>query len=156
MHEFIVMGCIGSMLIAITSMVIYEIQYVVWQHLPNMTIPRRMRILVVMAAVFFGHIACIWVYGGAYYLIINYTEWGTLTGSGIDEGFYDFGFFSCLYYSAITYTSLGLGDVLPTNGLRMLSGVEVLNGLVLIGWTVSFIFLTMEKFWGLRNVQKED
>ena len=47
----------------------------------------------------------------------------------------------------LTYTSLGLGDLVPTHDMRMLVGAEVLNGLVMIGWTISFTYLTMEKFW---------
>lgn len=155
MQEFLLMGTIGAILIAITSLIIYEIQYVVWQRLPRMTIPPRLRILIVMAAVFFGHIVCIWVYGVAYWIVINHTDWGTLAGPSIDDGTYGHDFFSYLYYSTTVYTSLGFGDVVPTRGLRMLSGVEVLNGLVLIGWTVSFIFLTMEKFWGLRSIHRD-
>lgn len=52
-----------------------------------------------------------------------------------------------LYFSASTYASLGLGDIAPLGDFRMLAVVEVLNGLVLIGWTISFTYLAMETFW---------
>lgn len=52
-----------------------------------------------------------------------------------------------LYYSAVTYTSLGFGDVIPTGAMRTLSGLEALTGLVMIAWTASFSFLQMEHFW---------
>ncbi len=45
-----------------------------------------------------------------------------------------------LYYSLVTYTSLGLGDILPIGELRLLTGVEALAGLLLIGWSASLIF----------------
>ena len=32
-----------------------------------------------------------------------------------------------LYFSATSYTSLGLGDVYPQSGVRLLTGVEALN-----------------------------
>ena len=32
--------------------------------------------------------------------------------------------------------------------LRLLAGLEALNGMLLIGWTASFTFLSMERFWG--------
>jgi hypothetical protein len=35
----------------------------------------------------------------------------------------------------------------PHGQLRLLAGVEALNGLLLIGWTTSYTFLAMEKFW---------
>ena len=46
-----------------------------------------------------------------------------------------------------TYTSLGLGDIVPTGDVRMMTGAEALNGLVLIGWSVTYSFLAMEDFW---------
>ncbi|MBT7370542.1 MAG: two pore domain potassium channel family protein, partial [Gammaproteobacteria bacterium] len=35
----------------------------------------------------------------------------------------------------------------PTGHLRFLSGLESLVGLVLIGWTASFIYVEMTRFW---------
>ena len=58
------------------------------------------------------------------------------------EGFLDY-----LYFSSVTYTSLGLGDVFPVGHLRFLTGVEALNGLVLIAWTGAFTYLAMGKMW---------
>jgi hypothetical protein len=54
---------------------------------------------------------------------------------------------NCLYFSAETYTSLGFGDIVPSGPLRLLAGVETLNGLLLIGWSASFTYLSMERFW---------
>jgi hypothetical protein len=31
--------------------------------------------------------------------------------------------------------------------LRLLAGAEALNGLVLIGWSASFTYIAMERFW---------
>ena len=39
----------------------------------------------------------------------------------------------------------------PTEAIRLLSGVEALNGLVMVGWTASFTYLTMERFWNLGD-----
>ena len=35
--------------------------------------------------------------------------------------------------------------------MRLLTGIEALNGLVLIGWSASFTYLAMEEFWGERT-----
>ena len=51
------------------------------------------------------------------------------------------------YYSAVTYTSLGFGDVIPVGPLRLLSAIEALTGLVLIAWTASFAFFLMQRLW---------
>jgi hypothetical protein len=42
---------------------------------------------------------------------------------------------------------LGLGDIAPLGPVRLLAGVEALNGLLMIAWTASFTYLSMEKFW---------
>ena len=49
--------------------------------------------------------------------------------------------------SAITYTTVGFGDVVPVGPIRFLSGMEALTGFVMIGWTASFTYLEMERFW---------
>ena len=51
------------------------------------------------------------------------------------------------YFSIVSYTSLGLGDVFPTGHLRFITGVEALNGLLLIAWSGSFIYIAMGKLW---------
>jgi hypothetical protein len=35
----------------------------------------------------------------------------------------------------------------PDGVLRLLAGVEALNGLLLIGWSASYTYLAMERFW---------
>ena len=74
----------------------------------------------------------------------NYTSLGRIVGQDRTYGVNVESFFDCLYFSAATYTSLGLGDLVPTHDMRMLVGAEVLNGLVMIGWTISFTYLTMK------------
>lgn len=59
----------------------------------------------------------------------------------------DASFSASLYFSAETYTSLGFGDLTPNGPVRLLAGVEALNGLLLIGWSASFTYLCMERFW---------
>lgn len=43
--------------------------------------------------------------------------------------------------------AVGYGDVVPSGELRLLAGVEALNGLLLIGWSASYTFIAMERFW---------
>lgn len=52
-----------------------------------------------------------------------------------------------LYYSMTVYTSLGFGDVAPSGMVRFMTGMEALLGLVLIGWSASFLHLEMQQFW---------
>lgn len=47
------------------------------------------------------------------------------------------------YFSVVNYTSLGLGDIYPTGHLRFISGVESLNGFLLISCSAAFLFMVM-------------
>ena len=112
--------------------------------LGRLTIPLRPRLLVVMAAVFMAHALEIWMYAAAYFLA-EYLGIGSLAGT-FGHQFSDY-----LYFSTATYSSLGYGDIVPLGGLRMLAGIETVAGLVMIGWSASFTYLAMEKFWELHG-----
>ena len=69
---------------------------------------------------------------------------GTLGGSASP------GLAEALYFSAQNYTSLGYGDIVPGGPLRLMTAVEALHGLLMIGWTASFAYVAMERFWEER------
>jgi hypothetical protein len=51
-----------------------------------------------------------------------------------------------------------LGDIAPLGPVRLLAGVEALNGLLMIAWSASFTYLSMENFWAphARNQRKDE
>lgn len=147
MISFFAISALSALIIAITSLITYEILGVVWNVLPRMTVSRRLRVLLIVVPIFAAHIISIWIYAGVYFLAENFTAFGHLTGSIAPAALSYESFIERLYFSASTYASLGLGDIAPEKDLRMLAAAEVLNGLVMIGWTISFTYLTMEKFW---------
>lgn len=149
--NFLIISLISSLLIFISWLSTYEILSNVWNILPKLTIMPRLRVLLIGIPIFIAHIIGIWGYAIAYFLVENYTSLGKIVGADRTYGLNIASFFDCLYFSAATYTSLGLGDLVPMHDIRMLVGAEVLNGLVMIGWTISFTFLTMEKFWSARQ-----
>ncbi|ANY77126.1 hypothetical protein BB934_01905 [Microvirga ossetica] len=69
---------------------------------------------------------------------------GGFTGLGADE------VANYFYFSAETFTSLGMGDLYQWGALRLMKSLEVLNGLLLIGWSASFAFLAMSRLWALH------
>lgn len=152
MNEFLIVSSLGVVLLLLTSAVVYEALAVIWRYLPSMPIG-RLRVAIVMASIFACHIVCIWIYGLAFWLLQHHSNLGRLVGESVNKGIYGTDLFSMVYYSTITYTSLGFGDIVPTGGFRLLSGIEVLNGLVLIGWTVSFAFLAMQRYWKFRDYE---
>ena len=146
---FILVSLLGLTTIAITTLIAYEMLGWSWNTLPRLQIPARLRILVMMVPIFATHIIGIWVYALTYMLLERYTALGTLTGVQHAAIFTYESFMERLYFSASTYASLGLGDIAPMGDVRMIAAAEVLNGLVLIGWTISFTYLAMEQFWGM-------
>ncbi len=156
--SFITVCLLGTLVIAVTSLITYEILRLVWHILPRVSIAPRLRVLLLIIPIFSAHIIAIWIYALVYLFVECYTDFGVLTGA-IGKAVMTFeSFKERLYFSSTTYTSLGTGDIVPTSDLRMLASAEVLNGLVMIGWTISITYLAMEKFWSLhqrRNTRDE-
>jgi hypothetical protein len=132
------------LLVVSTILVLYEVLRVTSAHLSELPLPPRLRIIVVVLAGFVGHTAAVWIYAFAYWILALKLENGGFIGPPVAT------FQDCLYFSVVTYTSLGFGDLLPASHLRLVAGVEALNGLLLIGWTASFTYLAMERYWPLH------
>ncbi len=56
-------------------------------------------------------------------------------------------FESAVYFSSVTYTTLGYGDIVLTNNWRLVCGVEAMNGILLFGWSTALLFLLVQKLW---------
>ena len=54
---------------------------------------------------------------------------------------------NCLYFSVVTFTTLGYGDISLSADYRLLSGIEALNGIILVGWTTAMIFSVVQRIW---------
>ena len=130
-----------ALLIALTTAIHYEVMRGLNGGLPRLRLPDRFKLLVVIIVAFFAHALEILLYGLATYALIAFFGAGTLVGTSSPS------LAGCLYFSAEAYTSLGLGDLVPSGPVRLLAGVEALNGLLLIGWSASFTYIAMERFW---------
>jgi hypothetical protein len=128
-------------LLVATTVIHYEILRGLSASLLSFGIPARTKLIFVIFGTFLAHTAEIILFALAIFLMSNYHGWGTLGGVAQAT------FKVCMYFSAETFTSLGFGDVIPEGALRMLSGAEALNGLLLIGWSASYIYISMERFW---------
>lgn len=138
----VMLACV--VLIGLSTVIHYEVLRLVNRWLPRLRIPSRTKLLVVMFAAFFAHALEIAVYGAVVFALVKYGDVGSLAGR-------PFSFVNCMYFSAETYTSLGFGDLTPTGPLRLIAGVEALNGLLLIGWSASYAYIAMERFWGAES-----
>lgn len=109
--------------------------------------PSRTDILKVIAILLGAHFVEIGLYAGVL-LLCQHLGLGALAGE-IEGDAIDW-----LYFSISSYTTLGVGDLHPRGPLRLIAGIEALNGLVLIGWSASFTYLTMEQVWKERGGEK--
>ncbi len=130
-------------LVIATTVLHYEVLRSLNSGLPGLRIPNRFKLVVVLLSTFVVHAVEMAMYGFVIYGLVAWLGAGSLSGSA------GFSLGNCLYFSAETYTSLGFGDLTPNGPVRLLAGVEALNGLLLIGWSASFTYISMERFWRL-------
>jgi len=98
-------------------------------------------VLLAICGIFLAHLLEIALYALAYDWLANAATIGQLRGEETNS------FMEFFYYSTVMYTSLGIGDVYPIEHLKIISGLETLNGLLLIGWSTSYTFLVMRRYW---------
>lgn len=135
----IVITCL--ILLTVTTLIHYEALRLLTVKLPGVGIPPRTKLIAVIFGAFFAHSLEVILYGFTYYAFVHFFTLGTLRGAG------DLSLLNCMYFSTETYTSLGFGDVIPGGPLRLIAGAETLNGLLLIGWSASYTYIAMERFW---------
>ncbi len=141
---------IAALLVLVTVLVHYEAMRLISELLPHIRIRPRLRILIVIFGIFLAHTIAVWLFALAYYFLSGHFGLGEFGGHP-PEQIYDF-----VYFSVVTYTSLGFGDLYPLQYLRLIAGVEALTGLVMIGWSASFTYLMMERFWSDHRRDKND
>ena len=57
---------------------------------------------------------------------------------------------TAFYFSMVTFTTLGFGDVVLTGPWRTLASIQAANGVIIFGWTTALIF------YFIQHVYKED
>ncbi len=70
------------------------------------------------------------IWGFTYYLLPGITELETLE--------------KAIYFSLVTFTTLGYGEITIGSTYRILSGFEAMNGVVLLGWTTAMMFSVLQ------------
>jgi len=54
------------------------------------------------------------------------------------------------YFSVVTYSTLGYGDIVLGPEWRLLASIAAVNGLILFGWTTALVFIVVQRVYG-RN-----
>ena len=57
------------------------------------------------------------------------------------------GFEQALYFSLVTFTTLGYGDVVLDERWRLLASFEAVNGIILFGWTTAIVLAVVQRVY---------
>jgi hypothetical protein len=53
-----------------------------------------------------------------------------------------------LYFSTVTYTTLGYGDLVVGPDWRILASIQAANGVIMFGWTTGIIIAAVQRLYG--------
>lgn len=111
------------------------------RHIDPLTPLKRSRMILVVLGLFGTHLIEIWVFAFGF-LALNNLKLGWIDGHMASQNIIEL-----LYFSSVTYTTIGYGDVTPKGASQFMAGMEALTGLILIAWSASFAYIEMNKFW---------
>jgi hypothetical protein len=136
------LSLIGTILVAITVMIhalgtTYLVRYLVGRFLDErgrwgsryalVALATTAIVLVVL------HAVEIVIWAGVYKALVPVSELADLE--------------TAVYFSFVTFTTLGYGDITLSDGWRLLSGIQALNGILLVGWSTALMFAVVQKSW---------
>lgn len=121
----------------------YEGLRAVSRAMPAMKVPPRRRLQLIIGAALLAHLLEITLFAVAF-AGMEQLDLGQIVGP-LEGDWLDY-----FYFSAASYTTLGMGDLLPTGAMRLTASVQSILGLVLIGWSASFTYLAMREFWDMH------
>jgi len=76
----------------------------------------------------------VWLYAGAYLIIGALPDLET-----------------ALYFSTVSFTTIGYGDVVLGERWRLVGAIEGANGLLLFGWSTAFLFSVISRMRALEH-----
>src|SRR3954463_8584946 len=62
---------------------------------------------------------------------------------------------AALYFSAVTYTTTGYGDLVLPEPWRLVGGVEALTGILMCGWSTGFFFAIVSRMYETQAVRTQ-
>ena len=64
-------------------------------------------------------------------------------------------FEKAVYFSLVTFTTLGYGEITIDSSNRILAGLEAVNGIILIGWSTAFMFFVYTEILKIEEGPKK-
>jgi hypothetical protein len=122
---------LGTMLIALT-VIIHTVGLILlarwmawivhWFRLHRHSLGKTVAMVTTVLGLFFVHTIEVWMWAAAY----------LVTGVVADLE-------SAVYFSTVTFSTLGYGDITPTAAWQVFAALEAMNGFVLIGWSIAYL-----------------
>lgn len=117
-----------SAALALLTVVFHSDVLLLIERISLRTRSKKRRLIVIWSGLLTAHAVEIWMYAGAFWAGHRF---------GLGDLNSDGSLIDYVYFSAMVFTTVGFGDIIPTGGLRMLAGTEALTGLCLIAWSAT-------------------
>lgn len=85
--------------------------------------------------------------------ILEVFIWG-VTYLWLDDGNLVASFEEAIYFSMVTFTTLGYGDVVLVGPWRLLAATQAMTGLLAFGWSAALMFAIVQKIWESEDDSK--
>ena len=142
---------VAATLVALAGCVLLQYEYLVWawRRVSEHQGHRRVKVLYGIFSVLLLHVVEILAFAAALWLLALWPACGSLAGEETTS------VLDYFYFSAVTFSTVGFGEMWPVGALRFLCAAEALTGFVLITWSASFTYLEMERFWRPEGMHSE-
>ena len=93
-----------------------------WFRLHRHSLGKTIAMVTTVLGLFLVHTVEVWVWAFAYWSI------GVVTD--LEEA---------VYFSTVTFSTVGYGDITPAADWRVFAALEGMNGFILIGWSIAYL-----------------
>ena len=93
-----------------------------WFRLHRHSFGKTVAMVTTVLGIFLVHAIEVWIWAFAYLM--------TGVASGLE---------GAVYFSTVTFSTLGYGDITPPPGWRVFAALEAMNGFILIGWSIAYL-----------------
>jgi len=133
---------LGSLLVAITVL-IHTVGLIIlsrtmpwvidWFRLLRHAMAKTVAMVATVLGIFVLHTLEVWVWAAAYFWVGAFPT-----------------FADALYFSTVTFSTVGYGDVTAEHAWRLFSSLEGINGFILIGWSTAYLVAASTRYGPFR------
>ncbi|MEQ6885052.1 ion channel [Salicola sp. Rm-C-2C1-2] len=133
---------VATLVALIASVVIHcTVATALMRRFDGVTSKQSTSMVIMVLGLFVAHVVEIVLFGAISWLLSQLGGAGSLAGGPVST------IMDYIYFSTVTYTTLGYGEIYPVGAIRFIFGTEALIGFMLITWSASVTFLQMQRLW---------